>query len=448
MRCPSEAPRSSARVGSRAVERERAHAGAACARRRFGCRPRRRARIASTDERVAGRVRPRCAAAEHQGAVADIGDFLEVGGDDQDGEAAREGPCEQARRSRPWRRHRRRPSAPRGSAASRRSEPAGDDDLLLVAAGQGLDRPAPGRSGRTPKRRTDLRAWRASRPGDASRAARRPLAAGLRNRFSRTLSGMARLSPVRSPATRPIPARIAASGLARSGRSPSRRTVPASTAASAEQRPADLLLAGAAQADQAQHLAGAQRRGRPGPRRRPQIARAAAPAACRWLRRARRPARAAGRRSSSTSSRGVVSATGLRPTSWPSRSTATRSATLEDLVQAVRDVDHADAAAAQRAQHGEEPLHLVGRQAGGGLVEHDQLGLDGERPGDGDQRFLGARQARAPARRDRCRRRPRPALARAALGLRASRSGRTRRGKPRPIAMFSATVIHSIRPRS
>ena len=51
------------------------------------------------------------------------------------------------------------------------------------------------------------------------------------------------------------------------------------------------------------------------------------------------------------------------------------------------------ATVAQVAQDGEQPRHLVGRQAGRGLVQHDQLGLDCQRAGDGDQRVLGARKA-------------------------------------------------------
>ena len=66
---------------------------------------------------------------------------------------------------------------------------------------------------------------------------------------------------------------------------------------------------------------------------------------------------------------------------------------LEHLVEPVRDVDHADAAGAQAPQRREEPHDLVGRQAGGRLVEHEDLGLGGQRAGDRDQRFLGPAQA-------------------------------------------------------
>ena len=65
---------------------------------------------------------------------------------------------------------------------------------------------------------------------------------------------------------------------------------------------------------------------------------------------------------------------------------------LEDLVEAVRNIDHADAALAQAMQHREQPRHLVGGQAGGGFVEHEKVGFRGQRSGDGDQRFFGAAQ--------------------------------------------------------
>ena len=58
----------------------------------------------------------------------------------------------------------------------------------------------------------------------------------------------------------------------------------------------------------------------------------------------------------------------------------------------MRDVDHADAALAQPAQHGEHALHLVGGQAGCGFVEHQHVSLDGKCTRDGDERFLGAAQ--------------------------------------------------------
>ena len=49
-----------------------------------------------------------------------------------------------------------------------------------------------------------------------------------------------------------------------------------------------------------------------------------------------------------------------------------------------------DAARAQPVQAGEQPRDLVGRQAGGRLVEHQDCRLRRQRPGDRHQRFLGA----------------------------------------------------------
>ena len=92
MRCPSEASRSSARVGSSAVERKRAHACDRHARR-----PRQAAGRGGVQDRLdrepglAVDLVDDPAVAEHQGAVADVGDLLEIGGDHQDGESTLRG---------------------------------------------------------------------------------------------------------------------------------------------------------------------------------------------------------------------------------------------------------------------------------------------------------------------------------------------------------------------
>ena len=90
MRWPSDAPRSSARVGSSASS-----GSSSCVRRHAPAVPWLPAeaawRIASTESSVPVDLVHDPAAAEHQGAVADVGDLLEVGGDHQDGEAARAG---------------------------------------------------------------------------------------------------------------------------------------------------------------------------------------------------------------------------------------------------------------------------------------------------------------------------------------------------------------------
>ncbi len=69
---------------------------------------------------------------------------------------------------------------------------------------------------------------------------------------------------------------------------------------------------------------------------------------------------------------------------------------LEHFVEPMRHVDHGDPARAQSAQRGEQPRHLIRRQAGGGFVEHQDFSLGGERPGDRDKGFLGSAQALDP----------------------------------------------------
>lgn len=62
------------------------------------------------------------------------------------------------------------------------------------------------------------------------------------------------------------------------------------------------------------------------------------------------------------------------------------------FVEPVRHVEHRHALPAQFAQHAEHALHITHRQAGRGLVEHQQARLDFERTADGEQRFLGPRE--------------------------------------------------------
>ena len=69
---------------------------------------------------------------------------------------------------------------------------------------------------------------------------------------------------------------------------------------------------------------------------------------------------------------------------------------LEHFVEPMRHVDHGDPARSQSAERGEQPRHLIRRQAGGGFVEHQDFSLGGERPGDRDKGFLGSAQALDP----------------------------------------------------
>ena len=122
----------------------------------------------------------------------------------------------------------------------------------------------------------------------------------------------------------------------------------------------------------------------------------------------------------------------------------------EDLVEPVRHVDHADALFAQAPQRREQPLHLIGRQARRRLVEHEEIAIDDERAGDGDQRLLGAAD-RLDTRVVGSISQPTSASALAARASAPRQSMRPNgrvRGKPWARPTFSATVIHSMRPRS
>ena len=81
--------------------------------------------------------------------------------------------------------------------------------------------------------------------------------------------------------------------------------------------------------------------------------------------------RSAARPSSCTSSATLVSATSRVPTWAPSRSTVTRSAMREDLVEAVADIDDADAALLEAAHDVEQARHVGFGQRRGRLV-HDE----------------------------------------------------------------------------
>ena len=64
----------------------------------------------------------------------------------------------------------------------------------------------------------------------------------------------------------------------------------------------------------------------------------------------------------------------------------------EDFLHAVRDVDDADAAGPEVADHVEEDDLLGVGERGGGLVEDDGLGIHSQRAGDLDHLLLGDRQ--------------------------------------------------------
>ena len=87
-----------------------------------------------------------------------------------------------------------------------------------------------------------------------------------------------------------------------------------------------------------------------------------------------------------------MSEVGAVTTCLPSRSTVARSQSCEDLVEAMADEQHGDAAVPQAADDREQPVDLVRRQRRGGLVEDEHAGLDRERLRDLDQLLVGHRE--------------------------------------------------------
>jgi hypothetical protein len=66
----------------------------------------------------------------------------------------------------------------------------------------------------------------------------------------------------------------------------------------------------------------------------------------------------------------------------------------ENLIQTMRNIDDSNAALAQAPERGEEALDVSLGQRRGRLIENEDVGLDSERPADGDERALGGRQRR------------------------------------------------------
>ena len=212
----------------------------------------------STAEIVAGELGDDAAAIEDQRAVADLGDLLEIGRDDEDGGARLSARHRTAGRSPPWRRHRRRRSdprrrrpcrrdaasgRPRPSAGCRRTASSIGSDRVVRPQADAFDRAAPRRrdSARGARYETRLRARR-----------RR----GLRNRFSRTdrLGTTDSVDPVGADEV-DARAQWPARGERRGDRFAVEHDASAGHRRKPEQRAADAFLAGAAQADEADHLA-------------------------------------------------------------------------------------------------------------------------------------------------------------------------------------------------
>ena len=266
--------------------------------------------------------------------------------------------------------------------------------------------------------------------------------------FSRTLSGMARLSAVRSPATRPMPALHRRVRAARGRASAGQHDAAGIDAGEPEQRAADLLLAGAAQAHEADHLAGAQGQRRPARRRRSAAPRSSAPRP--WPLVGARTNTCSGGRPTIivTSSSGVVAAD--RACARPAGRRAARPPRRRPRTPrpggARRRSCRRRAPRRPRSTANSRVTSSAGRLAVGSSSTRISR-LDGQRPGDGDQRLLGPGQAADAGVGSMAPPTAASARARARSACRQSISPK-RRGKPWPIAMFSATVIHSIRPRS
>ena len=342
-------------------------------------------------QRLTGDLVHDAAAAEDQCSMADMGHFLEIRGDHQNGEAALEGGIEQG--------------IDLGLGADvhagrgflqdqqllRDLEPTGDDHLLLVAAGERLGRPgrvagphaeAPAQPLRMPQ--LD------DRPLPAEGVA--AIGGGIEEHVLAHAQrhGQALAGAVAGDQADPF--LHGGPGAAEAGGPAGQLHAAGIDRGQPEQRPADLLLAGAAQADQTDHLARAQGQRDGTDRADPQVAqlqghglgarRGAHEDLLGWPpddHRHQLPGR--GRRHQ------------LAPHQPPVAQHGHLVRDLEHLVQPVRDVDHPGTAVAQAPQHVEQPVHLVGRQARRRLVQHQQPRLDRQRPGDGHQRALGPRQA-------------------------------------------------------
>ena len=57
----------------------------------------------------------------------------------------------------------------------------------------------------------------------------------------------------------------------------------------------------------------------------------------------------------------------------------------ENLIEAMRDIDHADTLVAERAKGGKQPFNLIGGKARGGFVQNQKIAFDGECTGNCDE---------------------------------------------------------------
>ena len=285
-------------------------------------------RIASTDSWSRSSSSTTAAAAEHQGAVADVGHLLEVGGDHQDGQARARARRRAGHRSRPWRRRRRRPWAPPGSAAASRSRASGRAPPSAGCRRRGSRPAGPGRWAARRTGRTASPACRCSTAGRCQSSGASAAGGGIEEqvlahaeRHGQALAGAV-------AGDEADPGAHGGAGACEIGLAAAQADGAGVDRGQPEQRPADLPP-------------GRRRAGRRGPASRParsvkrdradgadpQVAQLEHRGPAPRSRRARTPARAGGRRSVAPARGASSSATGLRPTRRPSRRTATSSAT-------------------------------------------------------------------------------------------------------------------------
>ena len=342
-----------------------------------------------------GISRDDAAAAEDQGAVADALDLLEVGGDEKDRQPARSATAGGGGRSRPWSRRRRRWSAPRARAARTF---ASIQRATTTFCWLPPERVAIGRSGSGGL--IEKRLQHRQAVGELAAGAR-----SARRRLSRSRPGSCRCSRAPPCWRRGSPRR------AGSRRSRSRSRMASAGSAGSTGRPSSEHRA------RPSAESGRRWRGRwcDGRRRasptRPSVSPAATvketgptrSATASFDReddaigRRRRLDEGVGHRSADDlldeiARRGLADRDGGHAPPVAEHGDAVGDA--EDLVEAVGDIDDADAARAEAPERVEEMLDVGLGQRRRRLVEDEDVGLDGERAADRDERALGGGKRR------------------------------------------------------
>ena len=63
---------------------------------------------------------------------------------------------------------------------------------------------------------------------------------------------------------------------------------------------------------------------------------------------------------------------------------------FENLIQTVRDINHADTARLERTQNFEQAFHFIGGKACGGFIKHQHISFNRKCSRNGHERFFGA----------------------------------------------------------